>query len=79
MSREKKKKAKKVEEEERAKALEERKERDAKFNYKYAPCPHCGEATRYKGASVPPITCGKEECVDKMLKQKMREKREKAD
>jgi hypothetical protein len=42
------KKTTKEEKEADIKALRERKERDAKLNYRYSPCPFCGKAIRWR-------------------------------
>jgi len=63
----------KADQEKEAEALRARKERDAKFNYKYSPCPYCGQAVRWRLPQGVPETpemiekyerkhCGSEEC-----------------
>jgi len=73
------KKNKKEDEKAKAKALQERKERDAKRDYQYTPCPYCGEAVRWPGKQVKPETCGKEECQKKFQEERLTRLREEAE
>ena len=61
----------------RMQTVQARKERDKELGYKYFSCPYCNDAVRYRGKHIP-LTCGKEECVGKMLKERLKEKRARA-
>jgi len=71
------------------KALHDRKERDAKLNYRYSPClmPGCGKATRWRlptGVEPTPENikkyepqhCGSEECSKAFAEQAIQEKKD---
>jgi len=67
-----KKKLTKEQQEEDVKALQERKERDAKMNYQYSPCGYCGNTVRWRKTKAQPEApkhCGKQDCRKKFLEE----------